>query len=88
MVAYCFLTVTEPKPFGCQGYVQMTGENGQPGGEAYYRPTWEEMSEPIGMAEWVVADTPQAPPRAGLGDDAEAFVLGAAVGLPTGDTPQ
>jgi hypothetical protein len=53
MFACCFMAVTEPKAWGAQGYVQMTGENGQQGGAAYYRATWEEM-EYIGRAEWVI----------------------------------
>jgi hypothetical protein len=54
MFAYCMMTVTEPKAFGAQGYVQMTGENGQPGDRAYYRAKWEDM-EYVGRAEWVAA---------------------------------
>jgi hypothetical protein len=53
MFACCMMTVTEPKPWGAQGYVQMTGENGQLGGQAYYRATWDDM-EYVGRAEWVV----------------------------------
>ena len=52
MFAACIMVVTEPKSFGAQGYVQGLGENGDPGGQAYYRATWEEM-EIVGMAEWV-----------------------------------
>lgn len=52
MFAGCFMTVSEPKPWGAQGYVQCTGENGKPGGQAYYRAKWDEM-EPIGLAAWV-----------------------------------
>jgi hypothetical protein len=53
MFAGCFLVVSEAKPFGCMGYVQSLGENGEPGGQAYYRPRWEEM-EPLNVtAEWV-----------------------------------
>jgi hypothetical protein len=55
MFAGCFMVVSEPKPWGAQGYVPMTGENGKPGGLAYYRATWEEM-EPVGVAEWVAQD--------------------------------
>lgn len=33
--AGALMVVTEPKPWGAQGYV--------PGGQAYYRATWEEM---------------------------------------------
>jgi len=52
MFAACIRVVTEWKPFGAQGYVQGLGENCEPGGQAYYRATWEEM-EDVGMAEWV-----------------------------------
>lgn len=53
MFACCFMTITECRAWGAQGYVQMTGENGEPGGAAYYRATWDEM-EYIGRAEWVI----------------------------------
>lgn len=43
MLKYCFMTVTEPKAWGAQGYVQCTGENEKPGGQAYYRAKFEEM---------------------------------------------
>lgn len=52
MFAGCFMTVTEPKAFGAQGYVQSLGENGEPGGLAYYRANWDEM-ELAGSAVWV-----------------------------------
>jgi hypothetical protein len=54
MFAACIMVVTEPKAFGAQGYVQALGEDGKPGGQAYYRAKWEEM-EPVGNAEWVSA---------------------------------
>ena len=54
MFAGCFLTVTEPKPWGCQGYVQALGEDGKPGGQAYLRPTWERM-EFVGTAAFIVS---------------------------------
>ena len=54
MFAACIMVVTEQKAFGAQGYVQGLGQNGEPGGQAYYRAKWEEM-EPVGMAEWVSA---------------------------------
>lgn len=53
MFAFCMMVVTEPKPWGAQGYVQALGENGQPGGQAYYRASWEEM-ELAGEATWMV----------------------------------
>lgn len=52
MFAGCIMVVTEPKAWGAQGYVQALGENGQAGGQAYYRAKWEEM-ELVGFAEWV-----------------------------------
>lgn len=54
MFSACIMVVTEPKSFGAQGYVQALGENGEPGGQAYYRAKWEEM-EIVGNAEWVAA---------------------------------
>lgn len=52
----CFMTVTEPKNWGAQGYVQALGENRETsGGRAYYRAEWEEM-EFVGQAEWIIED--------------------------------
>jgi hypothetical protein len=53
MFAYCMMTVTEVKSWGAQGYVQALGENGEPGGQAYYRAKWEEM-EYVGKAMWAI----------------------------------
>ena len=53
MFAGCFMVVTEPKSWGAQGYVQALGENGEAGGQAYYRAKHNEMVF-IGHAEWVV----------------------------------
>ena len=52
MFAGCLMTVSEPKAFGAQGYVQALGENGEPGGQAYYRANWEEMEETGGVSPW------------------------------------
>lgn len=54
MFAACIMVVTEPKAFGAQGYVQMGGKDGEPGGQAYYRAGFDEM-EFVGHAEWVAA---------------------------------
>jgi len=54
MFAGCILVVTEAKEFGAQGYVQALGAEGEMGGQAYYRPTWEEM-DPVGSAVWMAA---------------------------------
>ena len=51
MFAACMMVVTEPKSWGAQGYVQAFGADGKPGGQAYYRATFEEM-ELVGFAEW------------------------------------
>lgn len=48
MFAGCLMVVTELKSWGAQGYVQALGENGEPGGQAYYRAKWEEMEELTG----------------------------------------
>ena len=49
--AGCFMTVSEPKSFGAQGYVQSLGPREEMGGAAYYRASFEEM-ELIGKAIW------------------------------------
>lgn len=54
MLAGCMMTVTEPKVFGAQGYVQCTGKDGKPGGQAYYRATWEEMESTGGVSPFVI----------------------------------
>lgn len=48
--AACFMTVTEPKPWGAQGYVRVPG-----GGDAYYRAKHEHMTL-IGRTEWMRAN--------------------------------
>lgn len=53
MFTACIMVVTEPKPWGAQGYVQGLGSNGEPGGQAYYRAKWDEI-ELVGHAEWLV----------------------------------
>jgi hypothetical protein len=56
MFASCIMVITEPKVWGAQGYVQALGKNGNHGGQAYYRASWDEM-ELVGHAEWTVAYT-------------------------------
>lgn len=53
MFGGCMMVVTEPKPWGAQGYVQALGQDGEMGGQAYYRATWEEM-EFVGLTAWSV----------------------------------
>lgn len=55
--ACCFMVVTEPKSWGCQGYVQSLGTREEPGGQAYYRAVWEEI-EYIGESAWVIKTEP------------------------------
>lgn len=54
MFSACIMVVTEPKAFGAQGYVQALGQDGKPGGQAYYRANWEEMERVTFFAEWTV----------------------------------
>lgn len=54
MFAGCPMTVTEPKAWGAQGYVQALGENGKPGGQAYYRAIWDEIDVTGGRNPWRV----------------------------------
>lgn len=56
----CFMLVTEPKPFGAQGFVSVPGARGEPPGSAYYRAKWEEM-EYIGRAAWAPAPEVETP---------------------------
>jgi len=49
--AGCLMTVTDPKPWGAQGYVQSLGEKGKAGGKAYYRCNFEDM-EFVGVNHW------------------------------------
>jgi hypothetical protein len=53
MFACCLMTISEPKEFGAQGYVQALGANAEPGGQAYYRAKWDEM-EYVGQAIWEI----------------------------------
>lgn len=53
MFGACLFIVTEPKSFGAMGYVQGLGNDGKRGGQAYYRPTWDEMEQTGGMAYWL-----------------------------------
>jgi len=55
MFAACMMTVTEPKPWGAQGYVQGLGQDDKPAGQAYYRARWEEMERTGGAAPYCVA---------------------------------
>lgn len=55
MFSACLLIVTEPKQWGCQGFVQSLGEDGEPGGRAYYRANWDEIEATSGLAAWLPA---------------------------------
>jgi hypothetical protein len=54
MFAGCMMTVTEPKSWGAQGYVQVTGQDEKPGGQAYYRADWSEIEVTGGKAPFVI----------------------------------
>ena len=49
----CLFVVTEPKPWGAQGFVQALGTREVGGCQAYYRATWEEMEPTGGQTEWM-----------------------------------
>lgn len=51
----CFMLVTEPKPWGAQGFISIPGERGTLPGRAFYRAKFDEM-ELIGRAVWVAAE--------------------------------
>ncbi len=57
--AGCFMLVTEPKPWGAQGFVAMPGERGSPPKRAYVRVKREHLAY-IGTAGWVPADEIEA----------------------------
>lgn len=49
----CLMTVTDPKPFGAIGYIQVPSD--LPDGDLtliYYRAEWDEM-QPVGIARWL-----------------------------------
>lgn len=51
----CLLVVTEPKDFGCQGYIQGVGETfKEEAGQFYLRPAWDDFEVTGGVAPWVV----------------------------------
>lgn len=54
MFAGCLMVVTELKTWGVQGYVTALGENGKPGGQAYYRATFGTFERTGGKAEWII----------------------------------
>jgi hypothetical protein len=55
----CFLLVTEPKPWGAQGFVAMPQNRGELPGRAYFRCKWADM-EYVGPAAWIPADDAEA----------------------------
>lgn len=51
----CLLVVTEPKSFGCQGFIQGVGPTfEEDGGQYYLRPNWDDFEVTGGVAPWVV----------------------------------
>ena len=53
MFGACLMVVTEPKPWGAQGYVQALGKDEQIGGQAYVRVAFENMEPTGGRAVWI-----------------------------------
>jgi len=54
MFRACMMTVCEATARGVLGYVQALGENGEPGGQAYYRAAHGTFHRTGGVAGWVV----------------------------------
>jgi hypothetical protein len=54
MFAGCLMAVTEVKSWGVQGFVQSLGADMEPGGQAYYRATWETFELTGGMVVWCI----------------------------------
>lgn len=52
MFAGCMLTVSEVREWGVQGYVQALGQDGNPGGQAYYRAKWGTFAY-VGRCIWM-----------------------------------
>jgi hypothetical protein len=53
MFALCLMIVTEVRIWGVQGYVQALGEDGKPGGQAYYRAKYGTFVSTGGRAIWI-----------------------------------
>lgn len=51
MFGRCFAIVSDVKGWGVQCYVPALGEDGKPGGDAFYRAAWGTFVL-IGRAEW------------------------------------
>jgi len=52
MFGGCMMIVTEPKPWGAQGFIQGFGIEDTIGGRAYVRIKFEDM-ELVGRAQWI-----------------------------------
>lgn len=60
MFAACLMVVSEVKPWGVQGYVQALGQDGEPGGQAYYRAATGTFALTGGKAVWLVGSAAEA----------------------------
>jgi hypothetical protein len=56
MFAGCLMIVTDVRSWGVQGYVQSLGENGELGGQAYYRAEYGTFEPTGGKAAWSVVE--------------------------------
>jgi hypothetical protein len=52
----CLMVVVEKKDWGVEGYIQVLGSDGAPGGVAYYRANWDEIEPTGGRAVWMVSE--------------------------------
>lgn len=50
MFSACCMVVSEVRSWGVMGYVQALGKDGNAGGQAYYRATWDEVVPTGGRA--------------------------------------
>ena len=56
MLAGCLMTVDAVKFWGVQCFLQCPGENGNMGGQAYYRAKWTEFELTGGKAAWILPE--------------------------------
>jgi hypothetical protein len=54
--SYCFVTVTEVKTWGIQGFVAIPTGRGEMPGQAYTRVKWADMTK-VGKADWIIKDS-------------------------------
>lgn len=61
MLASMIMVVTDLRPWGVMGYVQMPGKDGEPGGLAFYRARFDECRW-VGKCVWMSSSIGDEPP--------------------------